>query len=36
MSAYYVPGIGLGLIHKLAHVILYNNPEVGTFDFLVN
>ena len=34
MSAYYVPGIGL--VHKLAHVILYNNPEVGTFDFPVN
>lgn len=30
MSAYYVPGIGLGLIHELAHVILHNNPAVAS------
>lgn len=30
MSAYYVLGIGLGLIHELAHVILHNNPAVAT------
>ena len=30
MSASYIPGIGLGLIHELAHVILHNNPAKAT------
>ena len=30
MIAYYVLGIGLGLIHELAHVILHNSPAVAT------